>query len=54
MTTDTAGGKIFIESYEDFQADHPEYSSEWKDFVEPVILAEDDALYGFLFGYLLV
>ena len=46
--------KIFIESYEDFRKDHPEYLPEWKAFVEPVILAEDDALYGFLFGYLLV
>jgi len=46
--------KIFINSYEDFIAEHPEYLPEWKEFVEPVILAEDDALYGFLFGYLLV
>ena len=49
-----SGEKIFIDSYDDFLAAHPEYSPEWKEFVEPVIVAEDDALYGFIFGYLLV
>ena len=45
---------IFTDSYEDFMQEHPEYLPEWKEFVEPVILAEDDGMYGFVFGYLLV
>ena len=46
--------KIFIESYEEFTEVNPEYLPEWKEYVEPVILAEEDMLYGFVFGYLLV
>ena len=49
-----ANEKLFIDSYEDFLEAHPEYFPEWKEFVEPVIVAEDDGLYGFIFGYLLV
>ena len=47
-------GKILYENYEDFQAEHAEYNADWQEFVEPIILAEDDSVYGFVFGYLLV
>ena len=46
--------KPLYENYEDFQAEHAEYNTDWQEFVEPVILAEDDSVYGFVFGYLLV
>ena len=46
--------RIFVDSYEEFIEANPEYLPEWKEFVEPVILAEEDSLYGFVFGYLLV
>ena len=49
-----ANSKIFIDSYEDFLTEHPEYSPEWKEYVEPIVVAEDDDMYNFLFRYLLV
>ena len=49
-----ADGKILYENYEDFQAEHPEYSPEWREFAESAILDEDDGVYGFIFGYLLI
>ena len=49
-----ANEKMFIDSYEDFMVMHPEYLPEWKEYVEPVVVAEDDSLFGFIFGYLLV
>jgi hypothetical protein len=49
-----ANEKLVYETYGDFSAEHPEYAEKWREFTEPVILAEDDGIYGFLFGYLLI
>ncbi len=48
-----ANDKLLYSTYEDFSEEHPEYADEWREFTEPVIMAEDDGLYGFIFGYLL-
>ena len=46
--------KQLYENYEDFQSEHAEYDAAWQEFVEPIVLEEDDSIYGFVFGYLLV
>ena len=46
--------KSMYEVYEDFQEEYPEFPSVWREHAEDVILAEDDGVYSFIFGYLLV
>jgi hypothetical protein len=46
--------KPIYDTYEDFQDEHPEFPFAWREFAEPAILAEDDGIYGFIFGYLLI
>jgi len=47
-------GKPFYEEFGDFLADHPEFPEAWKVSAEASIIAEDDGIFGFIFGYLLI
>jgi hypothetical protein len=49
-----ANEKAIYEVYEDFQEEHPEFPAAWSEYAAAPILAEDDGVYGFIFGYLLI
>ena len=46
--------KPIYEDFNDFLKEHPEFPKAWGECAEASIIAEDDGIYGFIFGYLLV
>ncbi len=45
--------KYYIE-FEDFLKENEDIDPSWREFVEPVIMGVDDAIYNFIISYILM
>ncbi|MDR3296245.1 MAG: hypothetical protein LBT26_10550 [Clostridiales Family XIII bacterium] len=45
------GESKYIQNFDDFLARHPEISTEWGDFMKPLIQGTEDEMFAFIMSY---